>query len=344
MTPQNFLKVLEADADLLSKGKKVLKSTSKDHVFVYFADHGAPGLIAFPDSELMATDFAKTLKKLNSQKRYRKMVVYIEACESGSMFEGHLTADMDILSLTAANPEEPSYACYWDDERETYLGDLFSVEWMEDSDALRDLDQETVQQQFARVKKLTSNSSHVMEYGDVTIGRAPVGQFQGEARLAADEAGKRVARPPVTDAVPSHDVPLLIAEKKMQKAQTEQQKRIRTAAYQGVKAGREYMGHAMHLLADKLKQHLPQHNQTDLMTDRMKLTRHSCYQELYQAFDSHCFDLSEHPFALRYLYVLVNVCQQMDEKLQSSHVNLIADLIAKECTTNVNEHPFKSIS
>jgi len=31
---------------------KVLKSGPKDKVFVYFADHGAPGLIAFPSSEV----------------------------------------------------------------------------------------------------------------------------------------------------------------------------------------------------------------------------------------------------------------------------------------------------
>lgn len=171
------------------------------------------------------------------------------------MFDGHLTPDMDIVALTAANPNEPSY---WDDERETLLGDLFSVEWMEDSDSRTDLDQETIQQQFARVKKLTCNSSHVMEYGDVTIGRAPVGQFQGESRVASNESGKRIPRPVITTIVPSHDVPLIIAEKKMQKASSEQQKKKRTAVYQGLKSGRDYMGHAIRMLVDRMRQHLPQ--------------------------------------------------------------------------------------
>ena len=31
---------------------KVIDSGPNDHVFVYFADHGAPGLIAFPSSEV----------------------------------------------------------------------------------------------------------------------------------------------------------------------------------------------------------------------------------------------------------------------------------------------------
>lgn len=36
--------------------------------------------------------------------------------------------------MTAADPRESSYACYYDKLRGTYLGDVFSVKWMEDSD------------------------------------------------------------------------------------------------------------------------------------------------------------------------------------------------------------------
>lgn len=39
-----------------------------------------------------------------------------------------------MFATTAANARESSYACYWDGERQTYLGDVYSVKWMEDSD------------------------------------------------------------------------------------------------------------------------------------------------------------------------------------------------------------------
>jgi legumain len=39
-----------------------------------------------------------------------------------------------VFATTAANAEESSYACYYDDKLGTYLGDLYSVNWMEDSD------------------------------------------------------------------------------------------------------------------------------------------------------------------------------------------------------------------
>lgn len=38
------------------------------------------------------------------------------------------------MAVTAADPKESSYAIYYDDQIQTFLGDVFSVKWMEDSD------------------------------------------------------------------------------------------------------------------------------------------------------------------------------------------------------------------
>jgi legumain len=92
------------------------------------------------------------------------MVIYIEACESGSMLD-ELPQNINIYSTTASNAEESSYACYYDAKRQTYLGDLYSVNWMEDSDA-EDITKETLFKQF-QVTKANTNLSHVMEYGDL---------------------------------------------------------------------------------------------------------------------------------------------------------------------------------
>lgn len=53
VTPQNFLNVLTGDQTVGGNGK-VLRSTTASKVFVFFTDHGAPGLIAFPTSYLYA--------------------------------------------------------------------------------------------------------------------------------------------------------------------------------------------------------------------------------------------------------------------------------------------------
>lgn len=36
--------------------------------------------------------------------------------------------------MTAADPNEYSWACYYDEERQAYLGDVFSVNWMQESE------------------------------------------------------------------------------------------------------------------------------------------------------------------------------------------------------------------
>ena len=81
------------------------------------------------------------------------------------MLEGLLPANINIYGTTASNAEESSYACYYDDKRQTYLGDLYSVNWMEDSDA-EDITKESLFKQFQVTLKKTTES-HVMQYGDL---------------------------------------------------------------------------------------------------------------------------------------------------------------------------------
>lgn len=42
---------------------------------------------------------------------------------------------LTVIAITASGPREPSFAVYYDDEiYYTYLGDEFSVSWMENLD------------------------------------------------------------------------------------------------------------------------------------------------------------------------------------------------------------------
>ena len=65
----------------------------------------------------------------------------METCESGSMFENLNYRDLNVYALTSANSSESSWGTYcapYDmvDGKHVgaCLGDLFSVNWMEDSD------------------------------------------------------------------------------------------------------------------------------------------------------------------------------------------------------------------
>ena len=181
----NFLAVITGNATAVQGGNgKVLKSGPNDNVFINFVDHGAPGLVAFPYTYLYADQLNNSLTYMYTHNMYKQLVFYLEACESGSMFEGILSSNINVYATTAANTNESSWGTYCSPNSVingtnlyTCLGDLYSVNWMEDSDTA-DFSVETLQQQFQIVKKLT-DQSHVKEYGDLSIAAQTLDAFQG---------------------------------------------------------------------------------------------------------------------------------------------------------------------
>jgi legumain len=170
-------------------------------VFVYFSDHGAPGLIAFPNDYLYADQLLKTLNYMHQQKMYRQLVIYIEACESGSMFEGLLPSNISVYATTASTKDQSSYACYWDASRNAYLGDEFSVRWLEDSDAHDGSDDKwTLLDQFKVVKNQTLQSQP-QQYGDLSVDTEAIDDFQGYNKFPGADPDQHHSAPVSTESV-----------------------------------------------------------------------------------------------------------------------------------------------
>ena len=71
---------------------------------------------------------------------YKELVFYLEACESGSMFQ-KLPKNWRIYATSAASPSESSWAYYCSPDDVvngkhigSCLGDHYSINWMEDTD------------------------------------------------------------------------------------------------------------------------------------------------------------------------------------------------------------------
>ena len=182
VTAEKFLAVLKGDE--ATAGGPVLKSTAESKVFVYFADHGAPGFVAFPSGGyLYATALQEAIDYMETNQMYDEMVIYIEACESGSMFPS-LRADQRVYAMTAANASESSWGTYCGSEAMvggknvgSCLGDLFSVNWMEDTEA-NNPQTETLDTQHTNVKN-TTTKSHVQVFGDLSFLSEPIADFEG---------------------------------------------------------------------------------------------------------------------------------------------------------------------
>jgi len=213
VTPSNFVKVLTGDS---SAPGSVLQSTSEDNVFVNFVDHGGTGIIAFPSGTMSATMLNSALKKMHSKNMYKKLVFYMEACEAGSMFENLIPTDMNIYVTTASNAKESSWGTYCppDDmvngvHLKSCLGDLYSVNWMQNADQVGK--QETLAEQFTIIKKDTTKS-HVMQYGDLDFTSDPIGDFMGDkTNLSMSRKSLDSEIPTDSGAVASRDIPIHLA-------------------------------------------------------------------------------------------------------------------------------------
>ncbi|XP_014666763.1 PREDICTED: legumain-like [Priapulus caudatus] len=307
VTPENFLKILQGDEDGM-KGigsGKVIKSGPNDDVFVNFADHGAPGIVAFPSGELTASALNDAIQSMHDARKYKKMVFYVEACESGSMFSNLLPTNISVYATTAANGEESSYACYYDDFRDTYLGDVYSVMWMEDSD-VADLSKETLTQQYQTVKQKT-NTSHVMRFGDESMGTLPLIKFEGDGKSAIAKPLQEQKTVPL-DAIPSPDVKLSILSKRWTKAPTEADRHKYHALIKQELKLREYIDTRMRQVVDFATKSTEQADR--IMSVRHQLRDHDCYEPVMHHFSTTCFPLHKVEYALRQLYTLVNLCEE----------------------------------
>jgi legumain len=188
VTAANFLAVIQGkNSEVVGGNGRVLESGPEDEVFIFYSDHGSPGLIAFPAGPfLYADDQLQALQYMHDQSMYKQLTYYLEACESGSMFI-NLPTNTNIYGVSAANPSQSSWATYCppDDviagsSLGACLGDEFSVNWMENTEA-NDPQTYTLQSQYTDVAKLTLESQ-VMQWGDLSFTNLPIGTFQGSSK------------------------------------------------------------------------------------------------------------------------------------------------------------------
>uniref|UniRef100_A0A0A9XD28 Legumain n=1 Tax=Lygus hesperus TaxID=30085 RepID=A0A0A9XD28_LYGHE len=132
VTPTNFLNVLSGNkAAMAGIGTgRVIEGDASTNLFVYLCDHGDYHVIYFNDKNLLASDLHHTIATMHSQKKYNKMVFYLETCLSGSMFDGMYPAEMKVYAMTASKPHEPASMCYCDLNEGACLAAVFSAGWM----------------------------------------------------------------------------------------------------------------------------------------------------------------------------------------------------------------------
>ncbi|TYI76855.1 hypothetical protein E1A91_D06G105800v1 [Gossypium mustelinum] len=319
----NFFAALLGNKSAITGGSgKVVDSGPDDHIFIYYTDHGGPGVLGMPTFPyLYADDLIDVLKKKHASGTYKSMVFYLEACESGSIFEGLLPQGLNIYATTASNAEESSWGTYCPGEYpspppeyETCLGDLYSVAWMEDSD-MHNLRTETLHQQYELVKKRTINGnsaygSHVMQYGDVGLSKDSLFAYLG-TNPANDNftfVDENSLVPP-TKAVNQRDADLVHFWYKYRKApegsvrKTEAQKQFVEAM-----SHRMHIDHSVKLIGKLLfgiERGLEVLN-TVRPAGQPLVDDWKCLKKMVRTFETHCGSLAQ--YGMKHMRSLANIC------------------------------------
>eukprot|EP00253_Pinus_taeda_P000301 PITA_00301 len=345
VTVNNFFAVLLGNKSLVTGGSgKVVESDPNDRIFIYYSDHGGPGVLGMPlPPYLYANDFIQVLKQKHAAGSYREMVIYIEACESGSIFEGLLPTDMNIYATTASNAEENSWGTYCPGmdpppppEYDTCLGDLYSVAWMEDSE-MNNLKEETLLQQYNLVKRRTSNhntymtGSHVMQYGNLTISQEELYLYIGfdsansNASLVLENT--LLLERTEAKAINQRDADLLYMWQKYKKSKEDSPERF-TAQTQLL----EFMAHRMHVdKSVKLVGNLlfgPEKGSAVLKAVRPQgeplVDDWDCLKKMVRTFERHCGSLAQ--YGMKHMRALANICNE------GISMDTMATVSAEACT------------
>ncbi|TQD84266.1 hypothetical protein C1H46_030197 [Malus baccata] len=338
----NFYNVILGNKSALTGGSgKVLLSGPNDHVFIYYADHGSAGLLAMPtDGDYVyAKDLIRVLKKKHASRGFKSMVLYVEACESGSMFDGILPRNLNIYATTSANPEESSYGTYCPGEdprvaqeydysvlKSTLLSkfpiyfrskartNILLFWWLlqhiftfESSD-ISDSRKETLQQQYERVRRRT-NKSHVMQYGDMSRRQQFLVTYMGGYLSKHSTSTSDISSPLISRAVNQRDTKLHYFQHKLRRAPTGSQEELeaRKQLLDEI-AHRKHVDDSIHKIGELLFGHRETSNM--LMKGRPRgqplVDNWDCFKKLLKIYEKYCGHFSA--YGMKYTRAIANIC------------------------------------
>lgn len=348
VTANNFYAAILGNRTALTGGSgKVVSSGPNDHIFIYYTDHGGSGVLGMPTNPyIYAADLIDVLKKKHASGTYKSLVFYLEACESGSIFEGLLPEGLNIYATTASNAVESSWGTYCPGEYpsppkeyDTCLGDLYSVAWMEDCD-IRNLRTETLRQQYELVKKRTSSDnsaygSHVMQYGDLPLSNDHIFLYMGtnpENDNFTFVDDNFLLQPP-SKAVNQRDADLLHFWHKFRKAPEGSPKKV-----EAQKQFFDALSHRMHIdnsvtMVGKLLFGIekgPEVLKAVRPAGQPLVDDWDCLKTLVRTFETHCGSLSQ--YGMKHMRSIANICNAGIRKEQ------MAEASAQTCPTIPSGH------
>ncbi|KAF5398769.1 hypothetical protein PHET_07643 [Paragonimus heterotremus] len=208
--------------------------------------------------QLYARQLNETITYMYENWRYQQMVFYIEACHSGSMFDDILSPNIQVYATTAANL------------------------------MIHDIHKMTLDQQFNNVKTATIRS-HVMKYGDTSMGTLTVDKFQAHGVTESMPISHKM-HAKTADRKPSSRAHLAGLMRSLMGATTEDEhesakRRLHRATQMGTIVEHTFDD----IITEVEKRYKPSGNQMD------KLEQLKCFETVFEVFKRHCFTIQQVP-------------------------------------------------
>ncbi|XP_053094388.1 legumain-like [Pangasianodon hypophthalmus] len=311
VSAENFLAVLCGDSAAVKKTgpKKVIQSGENDSIFIYLSDHGNTGIFHFPNSTLYAHDLINTVKAMSKSHKFSKMVIYLEACCSGSMLDQ--LSDSNVYAVSSCKPDEYTYACFFDKKRNTFLSDIFTFNWLHHMDTVK-LTVTSFGEQFSYLLKNVSEDARkagVTEtpcnYGDKGMLKLMLSELFGESPVSVREAyTSQPLKVQVSDVVDTTEVPLIIQENRIKKEKDLEKRQALEKQYENLKCKRKTMDEALQKIVERA-------NASQALTGKREVTRTYELKVVAEHFRKNLFNWEKEPFVVtrQHLQVLVNLCE-----------------------------------
>ncbi|VVC45938.1 Peptidase C13, legumain [Cinara cedri] len=329
VTKENFLNILQGNKESMKTvgSHRVIESDRSDNIFVNFVGHGTSGMLSFPSGHLYADELNNAFLSMYSNRTFNNMLLYIEACNSGSLFDGILSEFNNIFALTAASPRESSYGVYLIEftatKTLTFLGDEFSVSWMEDqanfgllypSQVKEIVKKRTVLNHFNTIRALVKQSN-VMPYGDFSVGQ--------------DKLSSYIGKPPEVFSKPSNSSQYSYSSKnkirvfsdsiisaKSDKIYQMSEEKNSEQWKQRVEHNnimRKIMDRVFNGILQGVVRKFPNFNNINLTElreypSRLPLDVFPCYRQTLDQITKNCFSLPKNTYSLKLVHIFFNLC------------------------------------
>lgn len=125
LSPEGFAAILTGEPS--RETPVVLESTENDNVFLFWSGHGVPGAMSWNGKEdaVNGEFISRVLSAMEGKRNYRKLLMMVEACYSGSVME-KCEGVPGMLFITAANAEETSKADIFNGEMKVWMTNRFT--------------------------------------------------------------------------------------------------------------------------------------------------------------------------------------------------------------------------